>query len=121
MLIAALIAAGGRSCRKLSGVCALLWSIGLLLAVLPGVFAPGAEVNFAFVEFSNIAGIAAWALAVWQFHCAAPQWTRRMAAAFMIGVIITAINGYYQYFFGFDVMKNFLQSQLEAGIHPPAL
>ena len=119
MLIAALIAAGGRSCRKLSGVCALLWSIGLLLAVLPGVFAPGAEVNFALVEFSNIAGIAAWALAVWQFHCAAPQWTRRMAAAFMIGVIITAINGYYQYFFGFDVMKNFLQSQLEAGIQVP--
>ena len=119
MLIAALIASGGRSCRKLDGVCVLLWSVGMLLAVLPGVFATGAEANFAFVEFSNIAGVSAWALAVWQFHCAAPQWTKRMAAAFMIGVIITALNGYYQYFFGFDVMKNFLKSQLEAGIQVP--
>lgn len=119
LLLAVMISCGGASCRKASGAVALLWSAGVLLAVLPGMFAPGAEPNFAFVEFSNIAGIAAWSLAVWRFHCAAPQWTKRMAAAFMLGMLITAVNGYYQYFFGFEVMKKFLQSQLDSGIQVP--
>ena len=119
LLLLILISGGRASCRNIPALFALLWSAGLLLAVLPGMFAPGAEPNFAFVEFSNIAGIAAWSLAVWRFHCAAPQWTRRMAAAFMLGMLITAVNGYYQYFFGFEVMKEFLQSQLDSGIQVP--
>lgn len=119
LLLLVTVTTGGASGRKLPAWFAALWSAGLLLAVLPGVFAPGAEVNQAFAELANFAGIAAWVLAVWHLHCAAPQWTRRMAAAFMLGVLITAVNGFYQYFFGFEVLKEFLQKQIEAGIQVP--
>lgn len=119
LLLLALICTGTAVSGKTPARFALLWGCGMLLAVLPGVFSPGAEPNFAFTEFANFAGIAAWTLAVWHLHSAAPQWTRRMAAAFMLGVLITAVNGFYQYFFGFEVMKEFLQSQIEAGIQVP--
>ena len=116
LLLLSCILTGGACGRKLPALFTGLWSGGILLAVLPGVFAPGAEANFAFVEFANFAGIAAWTLAVWHLHCAAPQWTKRMAAAFMTGALITAVNGYYQYFFGFAEMQEFVRKQLESGI-----
>ena len=119
LLVVSVVLTGGACGKKWPLLFAALWSCGMLLAVLPGVFAPGREINFAFVEFANFAGIAAWTLAVWHLHCAAPQFTKRMAVAFMLGVMITALNGYYQYFFGFEEMKNFLQSQLDAGIQVP--
>ena len=119
LLLLSCILTGGACGRKLPALFTGLWSGGVLLAVLPGVFAPGAEANFAFVEFANFAGIAAWTLAVWHLHCAAPQWTKRMAAAFMTGALITAVNGYYQYFFGFAEMQEFVRKQLESGIQIP--
>ena len=119
LLLLSCVLTGGACGKKLSALFAALWSSGMVLAVLPGVFAPGAEANFAFVEFANFAGIAAWTLAVWHLHCAAPQWTKRMAAAFMVGALITAANGYYQYFFGFAEMQEFAKAQAAAGIQIP--
>ena len=119
LLLLTSILTGGACGKRLPALFAGLWSIGMLLAVLPGVFAPGREINFAEAEFSNFAGIAAWTLAVWHLHCAAPSWTKRMAAAFMLGVLITAVNGYYQYFFGFAEMKAFAEAQTAAGIQIP--
>ena len=32
-------------------------------------------------------------------------WGKRLAAAFLIGALVTACNGYWQYYFGFEEMK----------------
>lgn len=119
LLLLSSVLTGGACGKRLPAFFTGLWSIGMILAVLPGVFAPGREINFAEVEFANFAGIAAWTLAVWHLHCAAPSWTKHMAAAFMLGVLITAVNGYYQYFFGFAEMKAFAEAQTAAGIQIP--
>ena len=75
LLLLSSVLTGGVCGKRLPALFAGLWSVGMLLAVLPGVFAPGREINFAESEFSNFAGIAAWTLAVWHLHCAAPVWT----------------------------------------------
>ena len=100
-------------------VTALLWSIGLLFAALPGCFAAGTDWDFAFPEVANIAGIGAWALAAGRLISFDEIWGKRLAAAFLIGALVTACNGYWQYFFGFEEMKLFVAEQQRLGIEIP--
>ena len=102
-----------------SAICCALWSAGLLLAVLPGYFAFKADRDFAMGELANFAGIAAWAAAVWLLVNASPAWGKRMAVVLLISSIITALNGFYQYFFGFAELKAFVAQQIADGVHVP--
>ena len=105
--------------RNPGSVMTVLWSAGIVLAAAPGCLASGRDIDFAWGEFSNTAGIAAWALAVGLMHSADTRWLKRMAAALLVGVLITACYAYYQYFFGFDELKKFVAEQMAAGINIP--
>lgn len=100
-------------------VTVLLWSVALTAAVLPGCLAAGRDVDFAWGELANTAGVAAWVLALGILQSVDPRWLKRSAAAFMTGVIIAACYGYYQYFFGFAELKAFLENQQADGINVP--
>lgn len=120
LLAAALFCLPGNfSWRSPVGIMALLWSVTVIIAALPGCFAPGRDVDFAVGEFSNIAGIAAWSLAVGRLRETAPRWLGRMAAALLAGTLIAAIYGYYQYFWGFEELKSFIAKQIADGINVP--
>ena len=119
LLVAVLLLPGITFSLCSAGICMLLWSAGLLIAGLPGAFAAGADAEFALAEIANCAGVAAWTMAVWHFSRIAPKWARYMATAFFVGMIITALNGFYQYFFGFAEMRAFVDQQISEGIVVP--
>lgn len=102
-----------------SGIFCTLWSAGLLLAVLPGYFASGADRDFAMGELANFAGIAAWCAACQLLLHASPHWGKKMAVALLAGTLITALNGFYQYFFGFAELKAFVEQQIADGVYVP--
>ena len=105
--------------RSGSGILAALWSAGIILASLPGVLNPGCDRTVAFAEIANFSGIAAWALTMWIFLANFPEWGRRMAAALLAGCAITAVNGFHQYLFGFDELREFINEQMANGINVP--
>ena len=105
--------------KSASGIAMLLWSAGFLAAAIPGAVVPGRDVDFVWGEVSNTAGIAAWSAAVWQLQSVSPKWFKRMAGAMLAGVIIAGCYGYYQYFYGFDEMRAFIDKQLAEGIQVP--
>ena len=108
-----------RPLKSPSGIAMLLWSAGLLAAALPGAVVPGRDIDCVWAELSNVAGVAAWTMAVWQLQNADPKWFKRMAGALLAGVLIAGCYGYYQYFYGFAEMKSFIDKQLADGVNVP--
>ena len=119
LLINTILLPSRKPVRSISGIAMLLWSVGLIAAALPGAMVSTRDVDFAWGEVSNTAGVAAWAMAVWLLQNADDQWFKRMAGAMVAGVLIAGCYGYYQYFYGFAEMREFVAKQLAEGVNVP--
>ena len=91
-----------------------LWSLGSVLAVLPGMFR--GEMVIALGEISLLFGagsvIFSGALLAEKY----PQWVEKFAAAIIVGGVLTAFYGWHQHIFALDEMRNFVAEQEAAGI-----
>ena len=115
-LVLTIIALPDVNWKKLCLFTGILWSIVWVAATLPGFYGSGVDPDMAAGEFANAAGIAAWSAALWLLFNSDPRWGRWCTQAFFAGMIITALNGYWQYFAGFEEIRKFVAEEQAKGV-----
>ncbi len=114
LLLLALAVFPAPEMKSASGRTAWLWGLGLPLAALPGFLAAETP-DYAAGEFSHIAAFAAYVWAAGLMLKRRPEWRDALLYSFAAGALCTGISGLYQYFYGFQEMRDFLAEQLAAG------
>ena len=101
--------------RSPGGLTALFWGILLPLAALPGILS-GTNADYVSVNVAHWFGIGAFVLSAWWIFSAAPCWKKMALHALAAGVLVTGIDAWRQYFWGFEEMQEMIRRQREAGI-----
>lgn len=101
--------------RTPGGITALLWGIGLPLAVLPGLI-NCTNRDYAFITLTHWWGMGAFILSAWWIFSSDPFWKKGALNALAAGALITGIEGWRQYIWGFDEMVEMIRKQREAGM-----
>ena len=101
--------------RTPGGPTALFWGLLLPLAALPGII-HGTNRDYVFVTLTHWWGVGAFILSAWWIFSADPFWKKASLNALAAGVLITGIDGWRQYIWGFDEMVELIRKQREAGM-----
>ena len=101
--------------RTPGGLTALLWGLGLPLAVLPGLI-NCTNRDYAFITLVHWWGMGAFILSAWWIFSAENCWKKRALNALAAGALVTGIEGWRQYIWGFDEMVEMIRKQREAGM-----
>ena len=101
--------------RAPGGLTALFWGILLPLASLPGMIS-GSNADYVYVNVAHWFGIGAFVLCAWWIFSAAPCWKKPCLHALAASVLLTGIDAWRQYFWGFEEMQEMIRKQREAGI-----
>lgn len=115
LLMAALLLFPLPSYRAPGGLTALFWGVLLPLAALPGCI-NATNQDYVWSTLSHWWGIGAFILSSWVIFSADPCWKKRALNALAAGVLMTGIDGWRQYFWGFEEMQELIRKQREAGI-----
>ena len=100
--------------RSPGAMTALFWGLLLPLAALPGCLR-ASNWDYAQTAVAHWWGVGSFILSAWWIFSADPVWKRRTLHALAAGVIITGIDGWRQYIWGFDEMRELIRKQREAG------
>lgn len=91
-----------------------LWSFAVPLLALPGFFG-ATTLDFPLMELSHLAGVGAYAAAVYLYLADDPERKYRLLGVLAAGVLLLGYFGLEQHFFGFARSRQFLLDQEAAG------
>ena len=94
---------------------ALFWGVLLPLATLPGII-NAANRDYALIHCVHWWSLGAFILSAWRIFSAEEQWKKYALNALAAGVLLTGIEGWRQYIWGFDEMVELIRKQREAGM-----
>lgn len=115
LLAAAALLFPAPSLKKTGSLTALFWGLLLPLAALPGII-HASNRDYAAITLAHWWGCGAFILSAWWIFSADGVWKKRALNALAAGVLITGIDGWRQYIWGFDEMVELIRKQREAGI-----
>lgn len=115
LLIAAVLFFPVPSLRNPGALTVLFWSLLLPLAALPGMI-HASNWDYAFITVTHWWGTGAFILSAWWIFCADRFWKKAALNALAASALITGIDGWRQYIWGFDEMVELIRKQREAGI-----
>ncbi len=92
-----------------------LWSIGVLLAALPGWW-NATTWDFPYMQTAHFAGIGAYAAAATLYCLGEPKGARRLLLTLAVGTLLLTWSGLEQYFWGFERSRQYLLDQEAQGI-----
>ena len=97
------------------GLTALFWGLLLPLAALPGLI-NAANRDYAMIHCVHWWSLGAFILSAWWVFSSGEVWKKYALNALAAGVLLTGIEGWRQYIWGFDEMVELIRKQREAGI-----
>ena len=92
-----------------------LWSIGVLLAALPGWW-NATTWDFPYMQMAHFAGIGAYVAAAGLYCLGEPKGARRLLLTLAVGTLLLTWSGLEQYFWGFERSRQYLLDQEAQGI-----
>ena len=115
LLAASLLFFPAPSWRSAGALTALFWGLLLPLAALPGCLR-ATNWDYAWTAAAHWWGVGSFILSAWWIFSADPVWKKRTLHALAAAVLVTGIDGWRQYIWGFDEMQEMIRKQREAGI-----
>ena len=94
---------------------AFFWGIAVPCAALPGI-SGATNWDYAAITLAHWWGCGAFILAAFWIFSADSFWKKAALNALAAGVLVTGIDGWRQYIWGFDEMVELIRKQREAGI-----